>query len=203
MSRKILQPEHEQFIRLHCKGISNKELARKLSEHFEKNFAECVVIRFKHQNGLKSGYYGTSPISSRFQKGHVPANKGKVGCYAPGSEKGWFQKGHRPQTSLPVGTEIQRGDGYIWIKIAEPKKWKEKHRIIWEQEHGQIPLRHMITFLDGNKRNFAIENLSLITKEENAVLNKMGLRHTELEGAGYTLAKLIAKTRKTLKEQSK
>lgn len=36
----------------------------------------------------------------------------------------------------PVGTERKRADGYIWVKIAEPNTWKEKHVLLYESVHG-------------------------------------------------------------------
>lgn len=196
MSKIVLHLEHKNFILLHYKGLSTMELTQKLNEHFDTNFKETSVQGFKGRNGLKSGYANHTPNSGCFKKGNVPFNKGKKGCCAVGCEKGWFKAGHRPSTTHPVGTELQRSDGYTWIKIAEPRSWKEKHRIIWEAENGAIPAGHIVTFFDGNKSNFAIENLSLISREENAVLNRRGLRHKELEGTGFSLAKLIAKTGK-------
>ena len=37
--------------------------------------------------------------------------------------------------------------------------WMEKQRYIWEQVHGPIPKGHVVVFLDGNNRNFDIDNL--------------------------------------------
>lgn len=47
-------------------------------------------------------------------------------------------------------------------------------------------------FLDGDRRNCSIENLTLVSKQENVVMNKKGLRSEDPEAtrAGITAAKL-------------
>ena len=60
------------------------------------------------------------------------------------------------------GSEHMR-DGYIMIKVSNEgtkrQRWIPKQRYIWEQHHGKIPEGHKIMFLDGNNRNFDINNL--------------------------------------------
>ena len=51
-------------------------------------------------------------------------------------EKTMFRKGNVPATHRPVGTETLRSDGYIWVKVEEPNKWRLKQRLLWEQHNG-------------------------------------------------------------------
>jgi len=44
-----------------------------------------------------------------------------------------------------------------------------------------VPDGHMIIFRDGNKMNTALENLMLVTRGENAVMNRRKLRSREGE----------------------
>jgi len=37
------------------------------------------------------------------------------------------------------------------------------HRVIWEQEHGEIPKDHVIHHIDGNSLNNNIENLECVS----------------------------------------
>lgn len=46
-----------------------------------------------------------------------------------------------------------------------------KHQLIWEKYNGPIPEGMVITFLDGNKQNFDINNLMAITPELHSLLN--------------------------------
>lgn len=75
--------------------------------------------------------------------------------------------------NLPIGSE-RISKGYILVKVAQPNKWKEKHRVVFESMYGNIPTNHKIIFLDGDKMNCSIENLRLIKDGEMAYLNKMG-----------------------------
>ena len=57
-------------------------------------------------------------------------------------------------------------DGYVEIKVAEPRKWALKHRVIWEEANGPIPKGCNIQFRDGNKLNVKIENLYIISRSD-------------------------------------
>ena len=111
--------------------------------------------------------------ATRFQKGLTPFQKGKKieEWMSPegiaNSVKGRFKKGHPSQNIRPVGSERVNIDGYIEIKIAEPSKWRQKQRVVWEAEHGPVPDGYMVSFIDGNKQNCALSNLRLITKADN------------------------------------
>ena len=84
-----------------------------------------------------------------------------------------FKKGNIPHNLKPVGSERKNiKDGYVYVKIAQPDVWKLKHVFIWEKENGPVPKGCQIVFLDQNPDNLVLENLSLITKKENLILNR-------------------------------
>ena len=60
------------------------------------------------------------------------------------------------------------------LKVAEPNKWMRKHRHIYQNAHGEVPKGHVIVFVDGNKRNFELSNLMMISCAENATFNIRG-----------------------------
>lgn len=66
----------------------------------------------------------------------------------------------------------------VKVKMDGPrdKRWKLKHVLIWEKYNGPVPKDSVVTFLDGNKRNFDINNLACVRKGVNSVLNKKKLR---------------------------
>lgn len=114
----------------------------------------------------------------RFQKGHIPANKGRKGYHAPGSEKGWFQKGHQRNDTAPVGAErIDPKDGYVLVKVTpeiqgnKALPWQPKHRVLWEAANGPVPKGMVLKCVDGNKQNCALDNWELITLRENMLRN--------------------------------
>lgn len=88
-----------------------------------------------------------------------------------------------------------RADGYVWIKIAEPNKWRQKHVVIWEQAHGPRPAGDVVIFADQDHQNFEVDNLLLATQAENLVANRHKLisHDADTTKTGLLLAKVIAK----------
>ena len=141
------------------------------------------------QNDTKnSRLNGRSKTNGRFLKGRVPWNKGLKG-YKPKGVK-HFEKGHLPHTAKPVGSEKIDKDGFVRVKIsndgAKYKVWKLKHHLVYKQYHPEIEIGKddRVIFLDGNKRNFDISNLELISRREQISLTKFG----ELKDADETRA---------------
>ena len=202
MPKIVYTPEIHEFIVANVVGVKNKDLARMVNEKFGTNITVDAIVTYKYVNGLKSGldFYsfcrkkGDAPNATSFKKGHVPANKGKKGIHYAGCEKSWFKKGHVPKNHKPVGSErIDSKDGYVLIKVAEPNKYVLKHRWIWEQAYGPIPKNHNIIFLDGNKQNICLENLKMVSRREQLVMNRKGLffDNRETTSAGHNIAKLL------------
>jgi hypothetical protein len=107
-------------------------------------------------------------IAARFKKGHIPETKGKK-MPSEVYEKirhTMFAKGHVPTNHKPVGSERVSVDGYVEVKVAEPNKWRLKHRLVWEEAHGPIPPGHNIQFRDGNRQNLSLDNLYMISRAE-------------------------------------
>ena len=127
---------------------------------------ECSQDKIRRSGMMSSNHPNT--VASRFPKGHVPANKGKKmppEVYARVSRT-MFKKGQACFNHREVGSERVNVDGYIEIKVAEPNKWRLKHRVIWEQVNGQIPKGHNIQFKNHNPLDCSIENLYLISQAE-------------------------------------
>jgi hypothetical protein len=75
----------------------------------------------------------------------------------------------------PIGTEFINYWGYVVRKINNDRpardRWKAVHIIEWEDHHGPVPEGYMLTFKDGNKMNWDIENLELINRKEGLLRN--------------------------------
>ena len=86
-------------------------------------------------------------VAHRFKPGIIPPNKGKkVRPETYEKMRGtMFKKGSLPHNTQPMGTEQLRSDGYIWRKIGH-KKWKQVHRILWEENYGPVPAGHIVSF---------------------------------------------------------
>jgi len=190
--------EHVDWLRENIQGTRFKDLTRMFNERFGFNIGVAAMIslcdRFGLHNGIESRF-NTGWKPTQFKKGHVPANKGKKGISYPGCTATQFKKGNMPQTWKPVGTETVRGDGYTWVKIAEPNKWREKHRLIWEAANGPVPAGRAVIFADGDKMNVTLENLMLITRAQLARLNQNSLigGSADLTRAGILVADIMTK----------
>lgn len=167
-SRKLFTQEQEDFIRANVVGIITQELANLVNKRFKLNITNTQMMRWKCSYHMKSG------LDGYFKKGHVPQNKGKRMskeaydlCKAT-----MFKKGHTPHNHREIGSQRINIDGYCEIKVEEPNKWKLKHRVVWEKEHGPIPKGNAVIFADGNKTNFEIDNLLCVSRRELVKLNK-------------------------------
>ena len=133
--------------------------------------------------------------SGSFKKGQVPWNKGKTGYM--GANKTSFN-------TREMYSERLSKDGYIEIKVGI-NKWISKHRYIWEQHYKrEIPKGKVVIFLDGNNRNFEIENLKLISRGALLILNKRYryiTKDRELMRSCVDLSELIISLKK--KERNK
>ncbi|RKS87293.1 HNH endonuclease [Orbus hercynius] len=153
----------------------NSKLPRiELTELFNEAFGENKGA--KAIGGLCKRYgWLTDKKYWNFSKGNIAWNKGVTGYM--GANKTSFKKGLVPHNYRPVGSERITKDGYIEVKIKDPKTWRLKHIHVWEQVNGKLPTGHCIIFNDSNRKNCDLSNLQLITREENARFNKSGYSH--------------------------
>ena len=118
----------------------------------------------------KSAEYMEREKPGCFKPNLPPWNKG-TNYSAPGSERTRFKKGHKPATWLPIGSERVTRDGYLERKMTDtgypPKDWVAVSHIEWERHNGHpVPKGHAVIFRDGDKCNFAKENLELISRAD-------------------------------------
>lgn len=159
--------------------------------------------------------------TGHFEKGSVPANKGKpcppgTGGNHPNARRTQFKPGSIPQTYRGPGYErICDKDGYVILIVAEKNPWSGastrlvlKHRWLWEKKNGPVPIGHVLKCRDGNKLNTDPANWELISRAVLAVLNRKhnGLDHAtapaELKPAILTIAKLKHAGRAKVKARS-
>lgn len=132
----------------------------------------------------------------QFVKGMIPWNKGKHFKAGGRSAETQFKKGLIPPNYQPVGTVVVHSDGYTFIKLAK-RKWQLYQRYIWEKaNHKQLKKNQVVLFLDGNRNNFAPDNLMVISRKELAIINHERLltkNDGELSKTGVLIAKLKVK----------
>lgn len=178
-------PDHvKAFLRDNSQGRMVDELTRLVNEQLNTNYTvaqiACAKKRYKIRSGAGPRNGGTNATS--FKKGST------IGATTR------FKKGEKPLTYKPVGSEyLDKAKGILMIKVAEPNKWINKNRFVWEQHHGPLPCGHMVITLDGDKTNSDISNLDIVTKGELITLVNKELRfdNTELTKTGILIAKAI------------
>jgi len=162
--KRLSKNEIQEIIKLYP-DYFNWQLARMF------NVSESNILSLKRKYDLKKSHELMD--ACRFEKGHIPFNKGKSHDY-PNS--GQFIKGHTPKNHRPVGSirnsYKHKNPQYFEIKIVEHNRWKLLHRYIWEQHNGEIPKGNIIIFEDGNTSNIDISNLRMITRRENLIRNR-------------------------------
>ena len=147
MRGKKWTEEDRDILRRAYPVASSGDIARKLGRSIRSVYQQARLmglrksVAFLSEIGKRTSMSQAS-IAHRFRKGNVPAN-------------------HRP-----VGSERVNVDGYVEIKMAEPNKWRQKHRVVWEQEYGPIPKGSNIQFRNGNRQDIRIENLYLISRQD-------------------------------------
>lgn len=161
----IWSEEEKEYLRKITPGHHYREIHEMMNKRFNLRFTlnqiKAAIKRYK----LNTGFTG------RFQKGHVPVNKGVKGVVYEGCKKTWFKKGHVPKNHRPLGSERINVDGYTEIKVAEPNKWRLKHNVIWEEHNGTIPKGYVVIFGDRNPLNLDINNLILVSRQQLLTLN--------------------------------
>lgn len=159
---------------------------------FNENFN--VDVTYDQLKGALSRNKILSGRNGQFPKGHEPFNKGMKGINFGGKET-QFKKGQTPINYRPVGSERLTKDGYVEIKVADPNKWRLKHRALWEQENGRIPKGYALIFGDGDKQNLELDNLILVSRKQLVRLNQNNLIQNDigLTKAGILIADIYSK----------
>lgn len=192
--------EKDKFLRDNVKGISLKELTNKFNKKYNVNLSESAIANRKTKLGLRSGIVG-----GRFEKGHIPANKGKKGSMSPEQyekcKATMFKKGNIPANHRPIGSERSNLRDGVLIKVQDgqlQKNWMPKGRYIYEQAHGKIPKGHKVIFADGDHNNFDLDNLILVSNAEELIMNQRKLisKEAEFTKTGAIIAKVLDKAKK-------
>lgn len=154
-------PEMLKWIESHVKGCPHKQLTENFNKTFKTDYTVDCLRHLCQRKGWHNGFTGC------FEKGHIPDNKGKKmpddvyqKCKAT-----MFKKGNTPYNHRPVGSERLCSDGYMYVKVAEPNKWRMKHHVEWEKHNEPLKKGEMLCFIDGNSQNCAIDNLFLTKKK--------------------------------------
>jgi hypothetical protein len=140
--------------------------------------------------------------SGMFKKGQQPFNKGKKWndyMTPEGQERlkaTTFKKGQLPHTNTFDGNITTRvdKDGRMYKNIRLSKAvWQKYHQYVWEQVNGKIPEGMLVVFKDKNTMNCNINNLEIITRQENMARNTIQRYPKELISTIKILANVKSK----------
>lgn len=173
--RSMLTPAMVEWLTDAYRRLPLKDLTREFNARYSFDLNPKALHAHLKRRGIHSGRSG------RIKKGNTPWNTGTRGLVKPNS--GNFKKGHVPGNIRALGSErICPKDGFILVKVDEPNpytsaktRFKHKHLVIWERAHGPVPDGHVVTFIDGDKLNCALDNLECISRSELARRNKLRL----------------------------
>lgn len=209
----IYNDEELDWLRENYRIYELKELLPRFNERFKSDLTYYQLKSTLKRHNIKSGRTG------QWQKGRIPYTKGKKWDEymskeaQENSRKTCFNKertmNNANHNEVPVGTERYH-KGYVIVRtdkqdgLSARRYWKFKHHLIWEEAYGPIPEGHCVIFADGNKLNFDINNLILVTRGELGLMNKEGLYYkgnADATKCGVTLSKLMMKGKTYGKKQ--
>lgn len=189
------------LLKKHYPTMPGNELAALLGIRVSQLYARAVKMGIKkdrealrRHNVERVRALRESGRAHRFKKGNVPPNKGIKGWQAGGrAAETQFKPGKRPHTYKPIGS-LRENDGYLYVKLSDhgyvPADWIPLHRAEWERLNGPLPEGYIVLFKDGDKRNFAADNLVAISKADNMRRNTIHNLPTELRDTIMTLGQL-------------
>lgn len=190
--------EEKEFLYEFIPGHTDKETQEEFSKRF-RAIGRNNVEAFRKNHKIRTGR------GIPFAKGHKTWNKGmspKDYCSPEAlarMAKTQFKPGRRTSKWREIGDERINVDGYIEIKVGDPKVWKLKHRYVWEQHYGPVPKGMIIMFRDGNRQNTDIDNLVMVDRATNARISHLGLHGCGALDSAIATAKLYG----AIKERSR
>ncbi len=130
-----------------------------------------------------------------------PTAKGKKLYVAIGSERE-VKDGRGNLLTL-----VKTSDDYVGHyknSSAGHKNWEPKSRVLYAQAHGEIPEGYCVIFVDGDRRNFDVDNLRAVSKSMLVRLNKYGwINKGELTKTGIAYYDLMDAVKGGGHEQTK
>jgi len=189
--KKFWTPREFEILRRLYPDCKTETLALILKRKASLISQKASLLGIKKSEGFKK-----SPISGRLMKGSEIGAATRFTNLMPGWNKGLkqadymspemiektaktrFKKGQDPHNTVPVGSERITKDGYVEIKTnhykdgdGKNKNFELKHRLLWVENFGEIPAGMVVSIRGDDKVNFTIDDLELISMEENLQRN--------------------------------
>jgi hypothetical protein len=108
---------------------------------------------------------------TRFQKGHVPANKGlrRPGWSTGRMKETQFKPGVPSWHYMPIGS-TRLIDGYVYRKVSDVPNvpyavnWKPEHRLVWKAAGRRLRKGQALVFKNGDRTDIRLDNLERLTR---------------------------------------
>lgn len=104
---------------------------------------------------------------TRFRHGHRTWNKGVPYLAGGRAAETQFKTGQAPHTWRPIGSNRVTKEGYLQRKIQDTgvtrKDYVGVHHLVWRLHGFEVMAGHALVFRDGDRRNFDINNLELVS----------------------------------------
>lgn len=182
--RRTKNNKLKEYLKIFAKQYTIDELLPKVNKIFDENFTRYELQKYLLRHKIKYKY----------KSENMARNARMMGT---------------PKHSKPIGTEYTNYNGLVLVKV-DKNKWVYKGRLIYENYYGvKLKEDEMIIFLDGNRKNFNIDNLKLITKQEAGYLGTFRLndgidiKDKNVIETEIAIAKTIIKSKELEKDYEK
>lgn len=225
MSRVFYTDEMVLFLQNHASGTPLKVLADQFNAQFGTDLNAKAVGACLSRRGLGNGMFHQRSVFPenvrQFMAINCKGNRAREMAallndtfgtnYTEKQVSSYYRKhGLRSGVAaryMPIGTLIFRKGEWYYEKVAEGpnsnENWKSKHIMVWEAANGPVPDGHMITFLNGDRTDYALENLALCPYDVGMEMNHAKLRFSDarLTKTGMLIAKVNLQTRAKQKKR--
>ena len=92
----------------------------------------------------------------------------------------WKENGQGKQLDKPIGWKWKNGYWYADLKLENETKWKHYglHSLVYNYHYGLVPDGKCVDHIDRNKDNNTIDNLRLVTNQENSFNTNISKNNT-------------------------
>lgn len=223
--RRLLTDEMMQYLKDNIAGSTHQEITDRINTRFGTNFTKEQIANLAVRKGIKNGMWQRRSVFPehirKFMAENCKGNRAREMVvllkdtfgtdYTEKQISAYYRK-HGLKSGVasryvPIGTLIFRKDSWYYEKVADGpdpnKNWKAKHVMVWEEANGPVPEGHMVIFLDGNRRNYQLENLALCPYDVGLEMNHNNLRfdNAQLTETGMLIAKVNLQARRRQKKR--
>lgn len=228
--RRFWTPEEDAILRARFPHEPTAVVAAALGRTVGATHGRAHALGMEKSEGFRNSHLSGRLLkgdergaSTRFQPGQQPPNKGKprpahwkpipaTTQFKKGSLNG-FAKAHL----RPIGAERISKDGYLERKThadippdadrreaarLRQRRWRQVHRIVWEEAYGPVPPGHMVTFKNGDKRDIRLDNLELVSQADWMRRNTIHNLPPELKQTVQLLGRVNRQIRKRTNDAS-